>query len=246
VSTRRVFLVASWVLRQLSSRCACRLYLCGLAIITVPAVLFRVEAALFARQTLSMVSALSNLRVGESSRSEALSLIPSLTPLSGPDGASACEADECLSSGIPISAFVEPVVSTVAGTGNRTLYSTLSILGARVGALDINVNVRAGKVSSFSYRLVLAPPQLNDVDLVVSVAFVDRIPAGYMGDKSLPYKLYASYRAPFRSIHISLAPSAPESIKESAFGLKIGCLISLTGCRTWHQLLPAVEKVNRY
>lgn len=47
MSVGRTFPATTWLWRHLSSRRACRLYLWGLAIIVIPGIALRVEAALF-------------------------------------------------------------------------------------------------------------------------------------------------------------------------------------------------------
>ena len=78
MSLGRASTVATGFSQHLRSRRALYLYLCVSAIIVIPSIALRVQAVLFQRRALSVVSALSGLRVGTSSEAEALSRISTL------------------------------------------------------------------------------------------------------------------------------------------------------------------------
>jgi hypothetical protein len=244
--------VATSFSRHLKSRRAFRLYLWGFAIIVVPAIALRVQAVLFERRALSVVSALSGLRVGTSSKAEALSRLPILTVYGmGPYGAR-CDADQCVSGGIPNSALSDAVFLRAARTGNRTLVSLLSWLGFRYWSLDAYVNFTSGKVSYLSYRLMVYTPHFDDLeDPDVVVVEVSSKAHADVGNPALnrteedPFRVSPSRRSPSQSVGITFTPDAPSGLVTRAFDLKLRCLWSFTGCRTWHQLLPAVETLDR-
>jgi hypothetical protein len=242
VTFQGTFPATTWILKKLTGRFARWFYLSCLVIALVPAILLRIEAAVFANRTSRVMSALSELQVGISSKAEVLSRIPALKPTSGPYSAPQCDADECLSSGISNLKLSNNVMSTVGGIGNRTLFSALNVLGFRPSFLDVYVNVAAGRVSLVSYQLLVSTPQLNDPPVVIAVNSRDHIPARFVGDESPTYKVHRSWREPSRSIGIILTPAAPDELKRNAFAPRLGCLWSLTGCRTWHQLLPDVKE----
>jgi hypothetical protein len=92
--------VATRFFRALRARRALYLYLSGSALIAIPSIALRVQAVLFQRRALSVVSVLSCLRVGTSSEAEALSQTPTLKADGmGPYGAPVCDADACEQSG---------------------------------------------------------------------------------------------------------------------------------------------------
>ena len=91
----------SSVKNKLVSRRAKRIYLWFFAVVFTAAVALRVEAAVFASRIVSMVTALSTLRLGETSKAETLRRIPSLQSSdAGPYGAPHCNADECFGGGV--------------------------------------------------------------------------------------------------------------------------------------------------
>jgi hypothetical protein len=248
----RTFPAATWFWRPLWSRRALRLYLWGLAIIVLSGVALRVEAALFEMRALSLVSALSSLQVGTSSKAEALSRIPSLrSDGTGPYGAPRCGADECVSAGIPNSSLSDALFLRVARMGNRPLYSVLSWWGFRFWVLSVYLNFSSGKVSYLSYHLVVSSPHLGDAGVGVVVVEVQSREHITESNPSLSaaagpgYRLSTSRKQPAQSVGIDLTPAVRRELVSQAFDLKLRCLWSLAGCRTWNQLVPAAEGLSR-
>jgi hypothetical protein len=67
-----------------------------LRLVVTSAIALRVEAAIYGSRIVSVVTALSTLRLGETSKAETLRRIPTLQPSdTGPYGAPRCDADEC-------------------------------------------------------------------------------------------------------------------------------------------------------
>lgn len=250
MSFGRTFPVATWFWRRLWSRRALRLYLWGLAIIVISGIALRVEGALFEMRALSLVSALSSLQVGTSSKAEALSRIPSLrADGTGPYGAPRCDADECVSAGIPNSSLSDAVFLRVARMGNRTLYSVLSWWGFRFWVLSVYVNFSSGKVSYLSYHLVVSSPHLGDAGVVVvevqSKEHISESNPSLSAAADPGYRVSTSRKQPAQSVGIVLTPATRREFVSHAFDLKLRCLWSLAGCRTWNQLLPAAEGLSR-
>ena len=168
MSLGRASTVATGFSQHLRSRRALYLDLCVSAIIVIPSIALRVQAVLFQRRALSVVSALSGLRVGTSSEAEALSRISTLKADGmGPYGAPVCDADACVSTGIPYSSLSYAVLTRVGRTGSQTLFSALSWWGFRLWSLSAYVNFRSGKVSYLSYNLMVSTPHLDPPDAVV-------------------------------------------------------------------------------
>jgi hypothetical protein len=83
---------------KLVSHRARRMHLWCFAVVFTAAIALRVEAAIFASRIVSVVNTLSTLRLGETSKAEALRRMPTLRPSeTGPYGAPRCNADECFS-----------------------------------------------------------------------------------------------------------------------------------------------------
>lgn len=140
---------------QLLSHRAKRIYLWCFALVFASAIALRLEAAIYARRISSVVSALSSLRVGETSKAEALSRIPSLRrSVTGPYGAPKCDADECfdaaVSNGLPGRVLWK--------TTNAAFSHVLRWWGFRFENLSVYVNFTEGKVSYFSYHLMVSAP----------------------------------------------------------------------------------------
>jgi hypothetical protein len=217
----------------------------GFAVIIIPAVALRIQAAVFESHVLTMVHAMSNLRVGTSSKADALVQIPTLRT-NRPDqyGGSRCGTDECLSTGIATSDFTESVLRKAGD--DDFLFSLLSWWGFRAGYLDVHADFTSGKVSSLGYRLMVTRPHLDYFGVVViGVSSVQHITARQRGsdiEVSRTYSVGPARRAPLQSVGILLTPQAPIEIVKPAFNPKLRCLWSVTGCRTWHEILPSIEQ----
>lgn len=143
------------VWHYLSSRRAQRLYLGCIAILLISGLGLRLDAAIYGRQIVSLVSSLSTLRVGKTSKAETLLLLPSLQASStGPYGVPRCEADECFfmfaGNGLP--------GRVLSQTENSTFSALLRWWGFRFESLNVWVAFTSGKVSYFSYHLMVSSP----------------------------------------------------------------------------------------
>jgi hypothetical protein len=224
------------------------LYLCLYvsAMIVIPSIALRVQAFLFQRRAVSVVSALSALRVGTSSEAEAMSRIPTLKADGmGPYGAPVCDADECVSTGIPYSSFSYAVLTRVGRAGSPTLFSALSRWGVRLSSLSVFVNFKSGKVSYLSYNLMVSTPHLDPPDaVVVEVTSREHEGArkpGLSAAEHPDFRVTTARRWPAQSVGVDFSPEAPKGLVEHAFDLELRCLWSFAGCRSWNQLLPAVD-----
>jgi hypothetical protein len=245
MSFHDLFPATTWVWRKLRSRPARRLYISGIAVIVIPALALRIQAAMFEARVLTMVHALSNLRVGASSRADALTQIPTLRT-NQPDqyGGSRCGTDECLSAGIATSDFTDSVLRKAAD--HDFLFSLLSWWGFRGGYLDVHADFTSGKVSSLGYQVMVTTAHLDySGAVVVGVSSVQHMAATQRGsgtEVSRTYSVEPARKSPLQSVGIRLTPQAPIEIVNPAFNPKLGCLWSLTGCRTWHEILPSIER----
>jgi hypothetical protein len=221
-----------------------------LAMIIIPTIFLRIQSALFERRALFVVHALSALTVGTSSKAEALSRIPTLRADGmGPYGATRCDADECLTGGIPNSRLSDAVFVRAGRKEKRTLYSILSWWGFRFWSLDVYVKFNSGKVSYLSYHLMVSRPHLDDPNVVVVEVTSPERPngrnSGLSGAEGSPSRLSTSRRWPAQSVGIDFSPGAPKELVAHAFDLNLNCIWSFAGCRTWNQLLPAAEELGR-
>ncbi len=241
---------------KLVSHRANRVYLWCFVVVFTLGIALRAEAAFYGRRIISVVSALSTLRVGETSKAETLRRLPMLLPSStGPYGAPRCGADECFFTGVQ-NGLPGRLLWT---TGNSTLNWLLRWWGFRFESLDIFVSFTSGKVSYFSYHLMVSapgvpkgvPPPPPDGELgavVIGVSSESIINSG--GPNSTvethpPYRITPSRAGPSQSIGIGLTPEAPEEIGRGSFDLRLHCVWSFGGCLRWNQILPSVEPLAR-
>jgi len=243
----------STIWNHLVSQRAKRLYLWSFVLILASAIALRLEAAIYARRISSVVRALSTLKVGETSKAEALSRIPSLRPsTTGPYGAYVCNADEC---------FFVAVRNGLPGrllwrNRNSVLSHVLRWWGFRAESFGVYVNFTAGKVSYYSYHLIVSapgvgpasiPPPPPDGELgAVVIGLSSRSVLDVRGLNSKvkshpPFYVSTGRGAESQSIGISLTPDAPAEIVRDAFDLRFNCVWSFGGCRRWRELLPSVK-----
>ena len=131
------------------------MYLWCFVVVFASAIALRVESAIYARRIITVVRALSTLRVGETSKAETLSRIPGLRPsATGPDGATYCDADECFSAGVANSLPSRLLWKT----RNTFLSHVLRLWGFRGESLSIYVNFTSGQIAYFSYHLIVSAP----------------------------------------------------------------------------------------
>ncbi len=226
------------------------------AVVVTSAIGLRVEAAIYASRIVSVVTALSTLRLGETSKAETLSRLPMLRISAiGPYRDSPCNADEC---------FFMLVGNGLPGrilwrTRSSTLASLLRWWGFRFEDFNLQVTFTSGKVSDFNYRLMVSapgvvqgvppPPRDGEAGAVViglsSLRIIDSGDSNSTEKRRLPYRVLAARSDPSQGVSIALTPEAPEEIVRDAFDLKLDCLWSFGGCRRWNELLPAVQPLLR-
>jgi hypothetical protein len=238
---------------RLVSHRAKRIILWFFAVVFAAAIALRVEAAIYAGRIVSSVRTLSTLRVGETSEAETLSRIPSLRPSStGPYGTPRCDADECFSAGVHNGL---PRL-LLWRNSNDSLSHILRWWGFRGESLSIYVNFTSGRVSYFSYHLMVSapgimaalPPPPTDGKLGVLIVGLHSEGVINVRDPNSTVKLHPPYSlnaVSSQSIGIHLSPNAPAKIVRDAFDLRLNCVWNFGGCRRWSELLPSVEPRTR-
>lgn len=246
----------STVWSKLVSHRAKRIYLWLFAVVLTAAVALRLEAAIAASRIVSVVTALSTLRLGVTSEADTLRRIPALQPSkTGPYGAPRCDADECFSG------FVENgrPGRVLWRTESEVLSDVLRCLGFRAEGLGIYVNFTSGRVSYFGYHLMVSapgvpasvPPPPPDGKLGAVVIGLESEKMIYVREPNSaiethsPYRITPARAVPSQSIGIALTPDAPDEIVRGAFDLRPRCVWSFGGCRRWNQLLPSLEPLAR-
>lgn len=243
--------------RYLGSRRVRFAYVSALTIVLIVGIALRVDSLLLQRRAVALVSALSRLKVGVTSKSEAVSLIPTLKANGlGPYGAPRCDADECTWTGVTNSKLSAALFLRATRTSNSPVYSALSFWGLRFCGLTVYVNFTGGKVSYVGYHLMVSRPTLDYsyqtgadtssgtpglVIVGVSSKHVDTMPSTAIGSNGSRYTVVPSRRKPDWSVGVTLSPETDSELARRAFAINLNCLWSLSGCRTWKQLLPNVQ-----
>lgn len=244
---------------RLASHRAKRICLWFFAVVLTAAIALRVEAAIYARRIVSVVTALSTLRVGETSKADTLRRIPALRlSKSGPYGPPVCDADECFSAFIA-NGMPGRILLRIWRTGSDSLSHVLRWWGFRFESLDVYVNFTSGKVSGFSYLLwvsapgipkgVPPPPRDGEAGMVtIGVSSQRAITGGETKgtvETCPPYRIIPARAAPSQSIGIAVTPDTPDEIMLRAFDFRLNCIWSFGGCRRWDEILPSVGPLVR-
>jgi hypothetical protein len=227
--------------------------------VALTAAIARVESAIYARWIGSVVTALSTLRVGETSKADTLRRIPALRPSkSRPYGAPVCDADECFS-GFIANGVPRRILLRIWRTESDSLSHVLRWWGFRFESLDVYVNFKSGKVSGFSYSLwvsalgipkgVPPPPRDGEAGMVTIGVSSQRAITGGENKGTVetrpPYRIIPARAAPSQSIGIAVTPDTPDEIMVRAFDVRLNCIWSFRGCRRWDEILPSVEPLVR-
>lgn len=237
---RERFPVGGWCLRKLASRPARYIYLCVLAIIIILAIAVRVEAALFERRAIATVRALSTLQVGVTSKTEVVTRMQALGLVTRQYGPLVCFDEECISTVMPNSRLSNAVFVPVLQTESPTLYSVLTRWGFHFSSLSVDVRFTSGKVSFFSYELMLSTSRFDfGADaIVVRVTSQEKLLGRSEG---CAYSITTSGEWPDKIVRIGLTPDTSSELANRAFDLRLHCLWSLTACKTWRDVLPQVR-----
>jgi hypothetical protein len=243
----RTFPVTTWLWRRLTSRPARLIYLGVIIIVIISPVALRVEAALFERRVLKVVSALSSLRIGVTPKAEVLSRMAGFKVNGRSRGNARCEADECLSIELSSPKLSDWLLRKAGWSGHYNLYSVLSWWGFRYRRFTAYVDLTSGKVSELGYGLNLSTSRVSDsFGLWVGVSskgdFVDLNLAADV-DESPNYQVGHYFnRCPDLCMNVDFTRDASPELLRHAFGLKLHCIWSIAGCRTSNQLLPDAEQ----
>ncbi|MGO9086182.1 MAG: hypothetical protein ACLQBK_13225 [Candidatus Sulfotelmatobacter sp.] len=243
---RRLFPAVAWLLRQLASRPARRAYITVLTAVLIPAIALRIEAMVFQFRVLKLMSGLATLRIGVTSKSEALSRIPALSLVRSTSKDYQCGADECFVAAIPNSRLSSWILLPTFRGEHRTLNSALQWWGFRYWGVEASVDFTSGKVSLFGYRLMLSPVPSSYPDaIVISVWSRNNFPERQLSwdvDESPNYVVYHGRKWPDLNTGIYFTRDTTPELLGHAFDLHLHCLWLFAGCQTANQLLPLAEE----
>ena len=231
--------IFKWCWKQLSSRGARLVYLVLAMLIIVPAIGFRIHAALFQRHADKLLSELSTFQVGTTTKTEALSRMPELR-LQNPNEKIGCDGKDCYSVET-FSAFSRWVFDKVSRTNSDALYSTLSLWGIRYWELGVFVEFESGTVHRTAYSLMISIPERSIADVIMIAAVSNTHFPGRIDprdDESPNYKVDSHWRSPDQNLSITFIPGAENEFIQHAFHLHFGCLWSLMGCRKAREIAP--------
>jgi len=227
--------------RRITSRPARLLYLGILVIVIVPGIALRVEAALFERRVLKVVSALSSLRIGVTPKAEVISRMAGIKIDESSRGNSegnslvmgsrgVCDADECF--WIEVSSPMSYVwgLHVFGSVDSKTMFSVLNLWGFQARSLDAHVNLTSGKVSSLGYRLILSTAHADIPGaLIIKVSSRKNLTdweLDHVADESPNYRVSHYFKWPALSTNIDFTPDAPTEVVSHAFDLKLQCVWS--------------------
>ena len=100
-------------------------------IVIVPGIALRVEAALFERRVLKVISALSSSRIGVTPKDDVLARMAGFKVNERSRGNSRCEADECLSIELSSPKLSDWLLRKAGWSGHYNLFSVLNWWGFR-------------------------------------------------------------------------------------------------------------------
>jgi hypothetical protein len=240
MSFRRLCPAFAWCLRKAASRPARYIYICVLAAVIVPAIMLRVEAALFEKRAIATARALSTLQVGVTSKAEAVARMQKLGLITRQYGPPVCFAEECISAAMPNSHLSNAVFVPVERTQGSVLYSVLTRWGFHFARLSADVRFTSGKVSFFSYDLMLSASRFESgADAIfVLLTSQEKLLGPHEG---AAYHIKTSSAWPDKMVSIELTPNTSQELVNRAFDVKLHCLWSLAGCKTWREVLPHVQ-----
>jgi hypothetical protein len=206
------------------------------------------QDALFERRTLKVMSGLSSLRIGATTKTEVLSQTAGAKVDGRFRGVRDCNADECLTITIPNSRLSDWLLLPTARTGHGTLFSVLSWLGLRYHTLEAHIDFVGSKVSRLDYQLILSTPDATYPGAIFINAHSNTSArrytgiSGSVGDESPDYGVSHFPKWSTLRTDVYFTPDAPAELASHAFNLKLRCLWSFSGCRTANQLLPEAEQ----
>lgn len=236
---RELFPASVWCLRKIASRPARFIYLSVWVIVIIPAVALRVEAALFEQRAVATARALAALHVGVTSKTEAVARMQALGLVTRQYGPPLCFDEECISAVIPNSRLSNAVFIPLAGA-SPAFYSVLTRWGFHFSSLSADVRLTSGRVSSFSYELMLSASRFDfgDDAIVVRLTSQERL----LGrNEGASYSIATSPVWPEKRVGVALTPNAPQELADHAFDVKLHCLWSLAGCESWREVLPRIR-----
>ncbi len=256
VSNLGVFPLTKWLWRRLSSRRACLIYIALVVILASIGIAFHVQSMFFARRVNRLVTALSSLKTGVTSRAEALSLLPELTftrPVDGlfdvcnpryVDKAEKCSyliIDSRATDGLfglinKVSDYTSPYLT------DDTYLSVLKYWGFRYYLFIVRVQFREGKVSDFGYSLAISGPGYKSSELIHADVYCSKHLSEIGQDESPHYRVIHPTPWPESGITVDFTSHTPNELLQHAFHLRLKCMwLSFAGCKEANQVLPEAE-----
>jgi hypothetical protein len=211
---------------------------------------------LFARRVNRLLTALSSLKTGVTSRAEALSLLPELTFTRPADGLfDVCnprytdKAEECsyliidsrATDGLfalinKVSDYTSPYLT------DDTYLSVLKYWGFRYYRFIVRVQFREGKVSDFGYSLAISGRGYKSYELIHADVDCSKHLSEIGQDESPHYRVIHPTPWAESSITVDFTSHALRELLQHAFHPQLKCMwLSFAGCKEANQVLPEAE-----
>jgi hypothetical protein len=240
------FPVTTWLWRRFTSRRALKtslFLLVGLLLIGIP---LRIHAFLLARKFNRVLSEMSQLQSGTTSRAQLMARLPELHPPIENGAPAACDVDECLESTIGSSTTIPIALSHVPEIGRGFILPALNWIGLRYGTLFVSVRLKSGTVSGYGYQILLWDGSSNHPGAV----FVNANQGTHLGDWNLSstddespdYSVGHYFKWPKQHTGIVFMKDVSPTLKRHAFDVELQCFWSIAGCRLANQLLPMADE----
>jgi hypothetical protein len=109
----------------------------------------------------------------------------------------------------------------------------------------MRTSTQAGEGLVSQLHLIVSTPHLDPPDTVAGeVTSPEHTGARdpiLSGAENLAFRVTTARRWPAQSVGVDFSPEAPKELVDHAFDLRPRCLWSFERCRSWNQLLPAIE-----
>jgi hypothetical protein len=209
----------------------------------IPAIAFRVQAYLFQRRVNRLMSGLSGLRIGETSKAETLARVPGLSGEPEPVGQLPGTTDQYLSIALRPTWVATHLLLRSARGDHQEIYAVLHLWGIRHWEGEVDVIVSDGKVSGLGYRMILSTPKLEYPN-ALSIAASSRRRFPRPSDENLgpAYEVSHYFKRPLLDTYVYFNSQTAPELLSHAFRPQLQCLWSIPGCRTANEVLPEAEE----
>jgi hypothetical protein len=195
-------------------------------------------AARFDREATAVIQELSKLRVGGTTKHDAMTRISGLkrTPRSEADGREVYELT--IQSPRWVGNLLHEISSKSSGVG----YGFAYFYGVRTWSMAARVDFTSGSVSDVAYAIRLSssdPTEPGSVNINVgSLQSFEEVPVTSESVASPEYRVTNFSQWPEKDATVAFTPGAPHEVLRHAFNINLSCISELRGCSKAEQVLP--------